>query len=195
MVTAQEFGRSLRGTAALVNRRSDALRAFDISADGFARSFSAVALTLPAYVVSLGLERRRLGLDVGGSALFDQAGPAILVGVAHLASFLALPIAMVFVTRHANLGGRYVSFVVVSNWLWAFASLGLAIPGALYLCGLETQALAALFTLGFAAVALHAQVFAARVTLGVSASMAVTVAALGLLLDLAVDLGLRATLG
>jgi len=60
MVTADEVGRSLRGTVDLLNQRVEGLQAFDFSETSFWRSFSAVLLTLPAYVVSLSLERQRL---------------------------------------------------------------------------------------------------------------------------------------
>ena len=68
IVTAEEVNRSLRGTLDLLNRRVEGLRAFDMSERGFWRSFAALWLTLPAYVVTLAFERLRLGMLAAGRA-------------------------------------------------------------------------------------------------------------------------------
>lgn len=186
MVSAEDVGRSFRGAARLLNREPDALGSFDLSLNGFARSFWAIALTAPVFIVSLALQRRALGLDVAHHSLFDDGSLAIVVGVGHVASFLALPVAMVFIARRWSLGERYVRFVVATNWVAIFGSFVLAVPGALYLVGLETRALATLFTIGFAVLVLHAQWFAAKVTLRVGAGLAAGVTGLGVALHLAV---------
>src|SRR3978361_436158 len=141
MVSADECGRSLRGTAALLNRRAEGVAAFDVSEAGFWRSFSAIFLTLPAYVVAVALERHSLGLDGTGTLLFADLGLALRVAVAQLARFGALPIVMVVIARRCGWGDRYVPFVVVTNWIGVFGSLVLAVPGLLFLLGLETAAL------------------------------------------------------
>jgi hypothetical protein len=76
-----------------------------------------------------------------------------------------------------------VPFVIVTNWLQVFASLALAVPGALLVLGWETPALTALFTLAFTTIVLHVQWFATRVTLQVGALAAALVTALGLALS------------
>ena len=186
MVTADDVGRSLRGAAGLLNRQHDALGFFDTSLAGFVRSFWAIALTLPAFVVSLALQRRALQLDVTRGALFDDHGLAVLVACGHLASFVALPVAMLFVALRHDLGDRYVPFVVATNWVAVFGSFLLAVPGVLYLAGLETEALTRLFTLGFAAIVIHAQWFAAKITLRTGAGLAAAVTLMGVLLQGAV---------
>lgn len=183
MVSADEFSRSFRGISAFLNWRADGLRLFEISLPAFGRSFAAVGLTLPAYVVELALVRRDLGLPPGGG-LFADPGVAFQVASAHLLAFLALPVAMIFVARRLGLGDRYVPFVIVTNWLQVFASYALALPGALLILGWETPALTFLFTIAFMAVVLHVQWFATRVTLGVGAVLAALVTALGLALSI-----------
>ena len=181
MVTAEEFGRSFRGAAAMLNRRPDALSQFEISLPAFWRSFAAVTLTIPAYVVDLALTRQRRGLD---GLLFDDAGLAAMVGVGHLAGFLAIPVAMIAVARRFDLGGRYVPYVIVTNWIAAFASYGLAAPWALLLLGLETPALATLFAVAFATVAFAVNWHAARGPRGVGPGVAGLVTGMGLALSL-----------
>lgn len=183
MVDADEVGRSLRGAAAFLNRRTDGLAEFEISLPAFWRSFAAMALTLPAYVVELATVRRGLGGTVPGAGLFDDRGLAALVAAGHVLAFLALPVAMIFVARRCGLGHRYVPFVIVTNWLQVFASLMLAVPGALLVLGWEPPGLTAVFTFAFTVIVVHVQWFATRVTLEVGAALAAAVTALGVALS------------
>jgi hypothetical protein len=185
MVSADEFGRSLRGTAALLNRRADGVAAFDTSIEGFWRSFWAIGLTLPAYVVALALERHRLGLDA--AALFADPGLLLRVAVAQVASFVAMPLAMIPIARRLGWEAGYVPYVVVTNWIGVFGSFVLSLPGLLYLTGFETAPLTGLFTIGFAAILLHLNWFAAKVTLGVGGLAAILVTGLSLALDLSIE--------
>ncbi|WP_375459646.1 hypothetical protein [uncultured Enterovirga sp.] len=183
MVSADEFSRSFRGISAFLNWRADGLRLFEISLPSFERSFAAIALTLPAYVVELALARRDQRLLPGG-ALFGDMGIVLLVACGHVLAFLALPVAMIFMARRLGLGHRYVPFVIVTNWLQVFASYALALPGALLVLGWEPPALTLLVTIAFTAVVLHVQWFATRVTLGVGAVLAAFVTVLGLVLSI-----------
>lgn len=185
IVTADEVGRSLKGAVDLLNRRVEGLNAFDMSEQGFWRSFSAIWLTLPAYVVSLAFERVRLGLSPGGH-LLDHLGLDLLVAAGHMASFVALPLAMVVVARRLNLTGAYVPFVIVTNWINVGGLLVLSVPATLLLLGWATPPLASVFTLAFAIVIIRLQWFATKVTLGVSGSLAAAVVGLGILLNVGV---------
>lgn len=185
MISADECGRSLRGTAALLSRRAEGLAAFDLSEAGFWRSFGAILLTLPAYVVELALERHQLGLPTG-SLLFSDAGLALRVGLEHVASFVAMPLAMIVVARRAGWSDRYVPFVVVTNWIGVFGSFVFALPGLLYLLGLETAALTGLFTMAVAAVLLQLNWFATKVTLQTNGFVAAALTAFAFALDLGI---------
>ena len=68
IVTADEVHRSFRGTVDLLHNRAEGLQAFDMSEEGFWHSFAAIFLTIPAYVVSLAVERFRFRF-LGRSAL------------------------------------------------------------------------------------------------------------------------------
>lgn len=184
MTTVEALGRSLRGTAALLNRRGEeALLAFDLTLDGFWTSFRALALTAPAYVVALALERRRLGSE---GALFDDPTLALIMLVAHGATLLALPLAMIPIARRASWSERYVPFVVVTNWLQVFGSLLLSGPGLLYVLGFESAALTALLTLAFALIVLRLQWMATRLTLRTGEGPAAAIVGLGILLDMTI---------
>ncbi|GJD48175.1 hypothetical protein OPKNFCMD_0891 [Methylobacterium crusticola] len=185
LVSADEVGRSLRGTADLLNRRPDALRRFDVSERGFWRSFGAIWLTAPAVTVALALERS--GPAAGDAVLYrlDHTTAAVLAGA--VACFLVVPVAMIAVVRRLRLTAAYVPFVIVTNWTLATGLATLALPGLLLLAGLATPALAALYAGAFGIVVLWLHGLAARATLGLSgpAAALVTLACFGLIATVA----------
>ncbi len=194
IITADEVGRSLKGTVALLNHRPEGLSAFDLSERGFWRSFVAVWLTLPAYIVSLALERMRLGLSDASEPLLGNFWIDLVVALAHVASFVALPVATIFVVRGMRLATRYAPFVIVTNWISVAGLLVLSVPAILLLAGWATPALATLFTLAFAVIVFRVQWFATRVTLGVSPGFATGIVMLGIILNGAIATIMRGVL-
>ena len=192
MITADEVGRSVRGTVDLLNQRTEGLRAFDMSETGFWHSFAAIWLTLPAYVVTLAFEQRRLAAQGVGDL---DLGLMIAVGLAHVAGFLALPIAMIGITRRLRLTHRFVPFVVVINWVTVLGLTVLSVPAILLLIGWAPPALASLFTLAFGIVIVRLQWFATKVTLGVSGALAFGVIVLELGLNLGIGSVMRGVIG
>lgn len=187
IVTAEEVGRSLRGTVALLNRRVDGLRAFDMSERGFWGSFGAILLTLPAFVVWLALERARTGHLGDGTPLIDLSWSTFVVLMGHVATFAALPLAMIVVVRRLGLGSRYVPFVIVTNWILVLKAAVLSVPWMLLLLGWATPDLATFFAIAFAIVILRVHWFATKLTLEVSGGLAAAVVALGILLNLLIS--------
>jgi hypothetical protein len=124
--------------------------------------------------VTLALERQRLGIAAG---------------------FLALPLAMIGVTRGLRLTHRYVPFVIVTNWIAVVGLLTLSFPGLLMLIGWAPSALAGFFTLAFAVLLLRMQWFATKATLGVSGGLAFAIVLLGLGLNAAIAGAMRALIG
>lgn len=192
MVTADDVRRSLRGTAALLNRRVEGLGSFDISFEGFWHSFAAFGLTLPAFIVTLAMERQRLGIGLEG--LFDDTRVTAVIGLAQIADFVALPLAMIPLARLLGLGQRYAAFVIVANWISVFGLLFLSIPGLLLVIGWETVPLTSLFLLAFGVIVLQLQWFSAKVTLHVGGGLAAAIVLLGFVLDLMIGSVMRALL-
>lgn len=195
IVTTDEVHRSVMGTLALLNRRVEGLKAFDMSETGFWRSFAAIWLTIPAYVVSLAFERMRLGLAEPDGHLLDHVGLDFAVATAHVGSFVALPIAMIWIARRLDLTTRYVPFVIVTNWITVMGLMVLSVPCLLLVLGWATAQLASFFTLAFAVVIVRLQWFATIVTLGVSSSLAAAIVGLGLCLQFGIGLLLHAVVG
>lgn len=194
IVTADDVNRSFKGMLALLNSRVEGLKAFDMSERGFWRSFTAIWLTLPAYIVSVALARKQLGLLQPEHGLLDNVWIDTVVALGHVAGFAALPVAMIFVARRLNLTGRYVPFVIVTNWISVIGLLALSVPAILLLLGWATPALASLFSLAFAVIVLRVQWFATKTTLGISSAAALAVVMLGLVLNAFIGSAMRSLL-
>jgi hypothetical protein len=194
IVTAEEVNRSFRGTLELLHNRVEGLRAFDMSERGFWHSFEAILLTLPAFIVSLALERLRLGFRLAESSLFDSVWIDLVVGLGHVASFIALPVAMIWLSRALGLTSRYVPFVIVMNWISVAGMLVMSMPALLLLIGWAPPPLAGLFTLAFFVIVVRAQWFATKMTLGVPNILALAIVSLGLVLNLLIGVAMRALL-
>ena len=195
IVTADEVHRSVRGTLELLNRRVEGLKAFDLSETGFWRSFAAIWLTIPAYVVSLAFERMRLGLAGPNGHLLDHLGLDLAVALAHVASFVALPLAMIWIARRLRLTERYVPFVIVTNWITVVGQLALSVPAMLLLMGWATPALASIFSLAFAVIILRLQWFGTKAALGLSSLPAFGIVLFGIALNSLVGGAVRGLLG
>ncbi len=195
IVTADEVNRSFRGAVDLLNSRVEGLKAFDMSEYGFWRSFAAILLTLPAYVVSIAFERLRLGLIQPDRTLLDSLWIDLVVALGHVAGFIALPVAMIWIVRAFRLTDRYVPFVIVTNWITVLGLLVLSVPAMLLLLGWATPALASLFGLSFSIIVLRLQWFATKATLGIPGLAAFAVVLLGLVLNSFVGTIMRGLLG
>jgi hypothetical protein len=194
IVTADEVNRSFKGTLDLLNSRSEGLKSFDMSERGFWRSFTAIWLTLPAYVISLAIERMRLGAVPNGS-LLDNLWVDAVVAMGHVGGYVALPLAMIFIARTFRLTGRYVPFVIVTNWISVIGLLVLSLPTMLLLLGWATPPLASLFSLAFAVIIIRIQWFATKETLGLSSLPALAIVFFGILLNSGVGSLTRGLLG
>jgi hypothetical protein len=195
IVTADEVNRSFRGALDLLNSRVEGLKAFDMSERGFWRSFAAIWLTLPAYIVSLAFERLRLGLSQPDRFLLENVWIDLVVALGHVAGFVALPLAMIWIARRLGLTHRYAPFVIVTNWITVMGLLVLSLPAMLVLIGWATPALASLFSLAFAVIVLRLQWFATKATLGLSSLPAFGIVLLGLMLNSFVGSAMRGLLG
>jgi hypothetical protein len=195
IVTADEVNRSFRGTLDLLHSRTEGLRSFDMSERGFWRSFAAILLTLPAYIVSVAFERLRLGLLQPDHPLLDDLWIDVVVAFGHVASFASLPLAMIWIARRLGLEKAYVPFVIVTNWITVIGLLVLSVPAMLLLIGWATPGLASMFSLAFAIVILRLQWFATKATLGLSSLPAFGIVMLGIVLNSFVGSAMRGLLG
>ncbi len=131
-----EVLRALEGSVALIRRDPQASRFFDLSADSFWRSFGAIIYILPVYVV-LVLSQRRLLLDATESPeAVSGMGLLVLEAVILGLDWIAYPLAMYFLVRMFDLGGRYASYIIVYNWSTLLVVLAMTPPFMLFVMGL-----------------------------------------------------------
>tara|TARA_R110002072_G_scaffold221883_1_gene378924 strand:+ start:649 stop:1230 length:582 start_codon:yes stop_codon:yes gene_type:complete len=111
MITLQEIRSSLTGAFLLAKRAPDALSAFNLSTDGFYRSFYAMLLAAPVFAVENAFDYRT----------FDTATPFVpfilLLCLALWVSWGTYLFVMGLLTRFMGLGARYGTFAIVYNWV------------------------------------------------------------------------------
>lgn len=111
MITLQEIRTSLNGAVLLAKRRPGALSYFNLSADGFYRSFYALLLAAPVFALENAFDYRSFETD---TALV----PFILIlCLALWVSWGSYLVVMGTVTRLMGLGDRFGAFVIVYNWV------------------------------------------------------------------------------
>lgn len=193
MPSLDEIRRGFAGAWALARGRAEGMAAFDVSLDGFWRSFSLFLLLIPASILGSAAERR-LGLEESGLSSAIEAVSAethyLVQLVATLMIWVAFPVVMAVLAPPLALGRRYVPFIVARNWASLVEAIPFAVPAVLYVAGLiSADALAAgtLFALGFS---LYYGFRIARIALLAPVSIAIALVALNLLLTLVIGLGM-----
>lgn len=176
MIPSQaEIRQALSGALLLAQGQPAGMGAFDLSVEGFWRSFAAPILAAPLYMLLLAEQYARRGLA-------DSLGSVVLVeSLSYGLDILCFPLLALLVTWFLGLGRRYVPLVVATNWtmlpqlaLFAVALvIGLAIPPTRQ--PLMLTALLATFLY---------QWFVVRVALGTRGGLAASIVILNTLLTL-----------
>ena len=112
-----EITKSINGAWRIARMDQNALNYFNMSIEGFWRSFLAVLIVLPLYVVFLVLNLGQLsGMELPtGSATSKELYVAIKLA-AHILGWLAFPVVMIPISRLMDLSQSYVPYIIVWNW-------------------------------------------------------------------------------
>ena len=195
MLDPDEVSRSLTGAWRLFLDKPEAMRFFDLSVGGFWRSFGAVILVAPAYVVSVMGQRHGILASMADSAQF----PDLLYFVDRLAalllSWVALPIVLAFLARPLGFAPTYSAFITARNWCAVLETIPFGVIALLFLIGAASADVAALLTLVAVIVVLRFDFIIARRALGASIGFAVGVVVLDLALGLIISAGADALFG
>lgn len=140
MPTWPEIVRSVQAAWLLARGDTAAMARFDLSVEGFWKSFAAMLVVAPAYVLVLLDQFRFTGWPE------DGWGTARAELVAFVVGWLAFPLAAIPLTRLLGLSGRYVPLIVANNWsaviqvalYTAVVALGSILPGELRMTALFT---------------------------------------------------------
>ncbi|TGQ08041.1 MULTISPECIES: transporter [unclassified Mesorhizobium] len=127
MLSADETYSSLAGAWRLMFGKADGLRLLDLSADGFWNSFFAIVVAAPALIVGwVGIAN-----EIGDPEAFaGRLGMLIRLATVDIGSWVLPLVALALVAPRAGIGGRFVHYVVASNWASAIIAW-LMLPSAL----------------------------------------------------------------
>ncbi|RUW33314.1 MULTISPECIES: transporter [unclassified Mesorhizobium] len=127
MLSADETYASLAGAWRLMFGKADGLRMLDLSADGFWNSFFGIVVALPALIVGwVGIAN-----EIGDpNAFAGRLGMLLRLATVDIGSWVLPLVALALVAPRAGIGGRFVHYVVASNWASAIIAW-LMLPSAL----------------------------------------------------------------
>jgi hypothetical protein len=127
MLSADETQSALIGAWRLMLGKADGLRLLDLTADGFWNSFFAIVVALPAMIVSwVGIAN-----EIGDPDAFaGRAGMVIRLAAIDLGTWVLPLVGLALIGPRVGLGGRFVHYVVASNWASAIVAW-LMLPSAL----------------------------------------------------------------
>ena len=122
MLSADETYASLTGAWRLMFGKADGLRMLDLTADGFA-----IVVAAPALIVGwVGIAN-----EIGDpSAFAGRLGMLLKLATVDIGSWVLPLVALALVAPRAGIGGRFVHYVVASNWASAIIAW-LMLPSAL----------------------------------------------------------------
>lgn len=187
-MTTADFRAGIAAAVALLLGKPGALGRFDVSLEGFWRSFAAILLVLPSFAITLmAVWRGQMALLPPEAVDVPWLGFALERVVALGFAWVALPIVLALIAGRLGLTGRYVPFIVARNWAEPVVSALYAVPALFFAAGIIDEQLAALLSLPVLLVALHYLYRIARQTLGASISLAIGIVVLDLLLGLLVS--------
>ncbi len=107
---AAEIRRGLLGALAILKGEADAMARFDLTVDGFFKSFTAIVLAAPGYLVLVLLRLEREPVALAPLLFF------LLETLGYVLGWLAFPVAAGVVLYLLRQGSRFVPLVVAANW-------------------------------------------------------------------------------
>lgn len=191
MLARDEIARSLTGAWELFLDRPGAVRRFDVSIDGFWRSFAAVVLVIPSYAFAvLADERMAAAVDLAATA---QGGAAMAIekGLALAVDWVALPLILAALARPLGIGRHYATFVIARNWCAVIAAVPFGAVGLLMAIGLVGADLGSVLMFAALVAVLRYNYLVARRALEASLGFAIGI----VILDFAVSLTIALALG
>lgn len=186
MLNADDVQRGLGSAWRLFLGDRQAINGFDASFSGFWRSFSAVILVLPIYVLYIGAERRMLLNDLPEGAAFGELGFAVTRFLALALDWIAFPLITAALSRPMGFAAGYTRLIVAFNWGGPIVSLIVALPAILFAFQLIPQFAASLLLFAALIMTIRFRFITARAALGCGVGLATGLVALEFLLSLVI---------
>ncbi len=166
MISIREIVNSLFGAYLLARRDPHALTYFNMSMEGFYRSFLAMILALPLFAIENSIDYRKIPTDTSIVPFLLFLCLALLVS---WGSYLAI---MAVLARYMGFSDRYSVFVVVYNWM-QFGIILIWFPISIIATGMLPENIAATMTLLFIAATYALLWYVLKVTLNLTGLLAV----------------------
>ncbi|MCE9521525.1 MAG: hypothetical protein K8S25_03740 [Alphaproteobacteria bacterium] len=189
--------RSINAAFGLALRDQNAWAGFDLTANGFFRSFAALLIVMPLNVlydmlltsVLIG-KKIAAGEQVAGSY---EMSDAVFSTITLCAQWMIFPIAMIFVLRFLGLAHRYGALIIAHNWSSVVIILAY-LPGyALYAIGLVSADVSLDLAFIVFGLTLYYRFYIAQTALDAGISTAGAVTILDLLLQIYFIVGVERT--
>jgi len=186
MPSKREVAAALYGAWRLLRFDPQGFVWFDLTIDGFWRSFFAAVLVAPAYLILVALDL------TGREGPIDGVWATFVLTLGYGAEWIAFPIAAIFITRLLGLTEGYVPLIVAGNWIGVPQSALVALAGAIDEWGGLAGAIGPFITLSVTLYVLIYQWFVTRLALNTSGLTAAGVVILQILIVDFVHLGAMA---
>lgn len=179
----QEVRSSAQGSWMMICGRPEGMSYYDLSVEGFWRSFTVLIYVLPFYVLG-NLTETRLAAELG-EQLASGGGwmplPKLLTIVADWVSF---PILLAFLASMLDIRSTYGAYVTVRNWITMLLVLPHAVLNTLFLLGIINADILLTLSLLIVGWFLWVHFTVTRIALAVSAGLAVGLVVLDFILSL-----------
>ncbi|PVB59463.1 hypothetical protein DCO57_22320 [Labrenzia sp. 011] len=188
MMSLNEIRAALDGSWLLLRNRPEGMTYFDLSLQGFWRSFSVVFLLIPAFLIS-GLAEKEFYFteNMFQPETFPDSAywTAQMVGL--VVDWLTLPILLAVLAVPIGISKSYVPFIVARNWTSLLASVPYMITYVLFLLRIIPPGVAVLLSFSSLLVVLWYRYLVARIALQASISLAAGVVVLDVVLTLLIS--------
>lgn len=189
MLSADEIARSAGAAWTLFRGDARGLRQFDLSVDGFWRSFAVILLLIPAIGILMASERLRI---LEATAVSDEAFPAAafftsrLTG--HVLGWFDYPLVLALLARPLGITRSFVPLVVSLNWISLLAAVPVTLPSLLHVLGLIGAEAAGVLDLVALGVVVRYQYVVTRIATGAPPGFSFGLVALDYVLGIALSL-------
>jgi hypothetical protein len=186
----EEIARALSAAFDLFLDRPGAIRSFDMSVEGFWRSFAAVILVVPSYALAV-LAERQIASAIDPSAPLQDGASFVVQNALGLGlDWVALPLILALLARPLGIARHYPEFVVARNWGAVIASIPFGVIGLLILVGLAGGELANLLMFAALIIVLRYTFIIARRALEAGIGFAIGIVVLDFVVSLTIALTL-----
>ncbi|WP_310618695.1 hypothetical protein [Flexibacterium corallicola] len=185
--SSSEIVRSFQGSIELMRAPNKAASYFDLSNDGFWRSFSVIFLLLPFYALSMVARERMLATAGGGQTNTPQAIDFGVMLATSVLDWVTFPIVIALLASTLGIKGQYASYISVRNWTSLLIILPMSFLNLLFIIGILSVDVLLTLSLLIMGWMLWYRFMIARVVAGASVGVAIGLVVLDILLSILIE--------